>query len=215
MIGKHRPSPLQLWVSACSSLFLMGSWWAAAPDFTSWSHRGEKVFLINNQQDADLPLVSWDLWFRAYQSPHWCFVFHALALLHMSMHIKAMCHSFDVHLLLLIPSNILLLVSVTVCFPSWMFHLPPSEPFLASLPPQPTRPRLARSCHNFSSDTIPQMPARWLVFFPSFIFFSALFLALHSLYSLHLSLSPALTSGINQAKLILSFSRIMNASAVM
>lgn len=37
VIGKHRPSPLHLWVSACNALFLMGSWWAAAAVFRDWS----------------------------------------------------------------------------------------------------------------------------------------------------------------------------------
>lgn len=83
------------------------------------------------------------------------------------------------------------LIHVDFCSPSLMctsFPSTSSEPFLASPAPQTSRPRHARSCHNFSSDTIPQMPARWLVFSPSFIFFSALFLALPSVYSLHRSL---------------------------
>lgn len=83
MIGKHRPSPAHLWVSACSSLFLMGCWWAAALDFRDWSRTCKsltvkKVFQ-NNQQDADLPLFSWDLWVWGHRLPRWCLIFHALA----------------------------------------------------------------------------------------------------------------------------------------
>lgn len=101
----------------------------------------------------------------------------------------------------------------SIIYVSHLSHPLPLSHFLHLWLPR-QRPRLARSCHNFYSDTIPQMPCSVIGFLSllRFLFCSFSGLAL-SLFSP--SLSPALTSGINRAKLIPSFSRIVNASAVM
>lgn len=86
MIGKRRPSPLHLWVSACSSLFLMGCWWAAGPDCRdrscgskSWNC-GKGFFKITNRMQTSccFPEVSE---FGLVCRLAGALIFHALALM--------------------------------------------------------------------------------------------------------------------------------------
>lgn len=201
MIGKHRPSPLHLWGSTCDSLFLMGCWFQR-PEL--W---------LPELADADPPLCSWHLWIQRYQSFHWfggfsCFVFAINLWCIFSPSTTPQCLSLHYYLdcpfckslwikcllnvnvfTFLDPSTILLFVYV--CFPSFVvtsLPRPSSEPFLVFPTPQTTRPRLTTSCHSFYSDTIPLTPARWLVFFPSFIFLSTLFFWPCALFILSISL---------------------------
>lgn len=95
---------------------------------------------------------------------------------------------------------------------------PPSQPFLV---PQTTRQRFTERCQQLRT-TLTQTPTHGCQLgdsgvSPSFIFPGLVHSLLLSLCSLSLSLAASLplTSGINRAKLIPTFSRIMSASAVM
>lgn len=109
------------------------------------------------------------------------------------MHIKDMSHIFDVHLLLLLPSTILLFVYVTVCLPPLMFHVspisfPPSH-FLHLWLPRQRGHGSQEAVTIFTKTQSHRCHARWLVFSPSLFFFYTLFLALRSLSILSISLS--------------------------